>query len=57
MTCGPTASRRRALAARAQELGLATRDDLADLAAGWRAWAAAPNGWFAVLHGEILATP
>ena len=46
-----------ALAARAQELGLATPDDLADLAAGWRAWAAAPNGWFAVLHGEILATP
>jgi SAM-dependent methyltransferase len=46
-----------ALAARAQELGLATTTDLADLAAGWRAWAAAPNGWFAVLHGEILATP
>ena len=32
-------------------------DDLAELAAGWRAWAAAPNGWFAVLHGEVLATP
>jgi SAM-dependent methyltransferase len=46
-----------ALAARAQDLGLATADDLADLAAGWRAWAAAPNGWFAVLHGEVLATP
>ena len=46
-----------ALAARAQELGLATPDDLAELAAGWRAWAAAPNGWFAVLHGEIIATP
>jgi SAM-dependent methyltransferase len=46
-----------ALATRAQELQLATADDLADLADGWRAWAAAPNGWFAVLHGEILATP
>ena len=45
-----------ALAARA-ELGLATSDDLADLADGWHAWAAAPDGWFAVLHGEILATP
>jgi SAM-dependent methyltransferase len=46
-----------ALATRAQELGLATTDDLADLAAGWRAWVAAPDAWFAVLHGEILATP
>jgi SAM-dependent methyltransferase len=46
-----------ALATRAQELGLATSDDLAELAAGWRDWAAAPNGWFAVLHGEVLATP
>ena len=46
-----------ALATRVQELGLATADELADLAAGWRAWAAAPNGWFAVLHGEILARP
>ena len=46
-----------ALAARAQALGLATSDDLADLAAGWRHWAAAPDGWFAVIHGEVLATP
>ena len=46
-----------ALAARARELGLATTDELAELAAGWRDWAAAPNGWFAVLHGEVLATP
>jgi len=46
-----------ALAARAQELGLADADDLARLADGWRAWAATPDGWFALLHGEILATP
>jgi SAM-dependent methyltransferase len=45
-----------ALAARAQELRLASADDLAALAEGWRAWAAAPNAWFAMLHGEILAT-
>ena len=25
--------------------------------AAWRAWAATPDGWFAVLHGEVLATP
>ena len=27
------------------------------MAAAWRAWAATPDAWFAVLHGEILATP
>ena len=36
--------------------GLAGRDDLDAFAAGWRRWAASPDGWFAVLHGEILAT-
>jgi SAM-dependent methyltransferase len=41
---------------RAIELGLATRDDLEDCAAGWRAWSADPDAWFAVLHGEVLAT-
>ncbi len=46
-----------ALGTRAVELGLATPDDLTVMADGWRAWAAAPDGWFAVLHGEILATP
>lgn len=30
-------------------------DDLQRLADGWRAWAAADDGWFSVLHGEILA--
>ena len=46
-----------ALGDRAVELGLATRGDLDEMAAAWRAWAAAPDGWFAVLHGEVLATP
>ena len=41
----------------AVERGLATRADLDDLAAGWRAWAAHDDAWFAVLHGELLATP
>ena len=36
--------------------GLADGDDLAEFAAGWRRWAASPDGWFAVPHGEILAT-
>lgn len=34
--------------------GLATAPALDDIADAWRAWAAAPNGWFALLHGELL---
>ena len=34
--------------------GHATSEDLARIADGWRAWAADPDAWFAVLHGEIL---
>lgn len=35
--------------------GAATEGDLRRVAAGWRRWADAADGWFAVLHGEILA--
>jgi SAM-dependent methyltransferase len=35
--------------------GLATADELAAIAAGWRRWTVEPDGWFAVLHGELLA--
>jgi SAM-dependent methyltransferase len=45
------------LSARVKELGLADQAELDDLAEGWRAWGAHPDGWFAVVHGEILATP
>ena len=38
------------------EHGLATPEDLASFGAGWRRWAASPDGWFAVLHGEVLCT-
>jgi hypothetical protein len=27
---------------------------LREIADGWRRWAAHPDGWCAVLHGEIL---
>ncbi len=37
--------------------GIAGRAELGAFAAAWRAWAASPDGWFAVLHGEVLATP
>jgi len=40
----------------AVERGLASRDDLARIAAGWRRWGANPDAWFGMLHGEILAT-
>jgi SAM-dependent methyltransferase len=35
--------------------GLATESDLRRLADGWRRWAADPDGWFLVPHGEIVA--
>ncbi|MPZ63203.1 MAG: methyltransferase domain-containing protein [Propionibacteriales bacterium] len=42
------------LADQARSMGLATDSDLARMAEAWRTWAAAPDGWFGVLHGEIL---
>ena len=36
--------------------GIADRNDLEAFGAAWRQWAESPDGWFAVLHGEILAT-
>jgi SAM-dependent methyltransferase len=33
----------------------ATSLDLQRIAAGWRTWGDAPDAWFAILHGEILA--
>ncbi len=35
--------------------GIADRADLDAFGAAWRRWAASPDGWFAMLHGEILA--
>jgi len=43
-----------ALADQAVALGLATTDDLAAMADGWRRWAAADDGWFVVVNGEII---
>ncbi|RKN51213.1 class I SAM-dependent methyltransferase [Micromonospora endolithica] len=37
--------------------GAATREDLRRVSDGWREWAAAPDAWFAVPHGEILCRP
>ena len=40
---------------RAVELGLTSAAELEEMAAAWREWAAAPDGWYVVVHGEILA--
>jgi len=36
--------------------GRALPEELAAMEDGWRAWASAEDGWFAVLHGEIICT-
>lgn len=35
--------------------GVATQAELESVADAWRAWAADDDGWFAVIHGEVLA--
>jgi SAM-dependent methyltransferase len=41
-------------AAQASEQGVDS-ERLALIAGGWRAWGEAPDAWFAILHGELLA--
>jgi hypothetical protein len=36
--------------------GHSTAPELEDVAAAWRAWAADPDGWISVPHGELLVT-
>jgi hypothetical protein len=43
-------------ARQAVEGGFADSAELAELSAGWRWWGDQPDAWFAVLHGELLAT-
>ena len=45
------------MASQAVAAGLATHDELADIATGWREWARRADAWFCVVSGEILATP
>ena len=37
--------------------GLATSAQLEEISAAWRAWAAAPDGWLAIPHGEVICRP
>ncbi len=43
-----------ALARQLIDSGMATTAELTEISSAWRAWAAAPNGWLAIPHGEIL---
>jgi SAM-dependent methyltransferase len=44
------------LAGQLEAHGIADRAEREAFGEGWRRWAASPDGWFAVLHGEIVAT-
>ncbi len=46
-----------AIAEQAEREHFATRAELDTMAAAWRSWAADPDAWFAVLHGEIVCRP
>lgn len=39
----------------AVDFGVTDREGLERIAAGWRAWADAADGWFLMPHGEIVA--
>jgi len=45
---------RSAIAKQAVREGRATEFELDAIADAWREWAAADDGWFAVLHGELI---
>jgi 2-polyprenyl-3-methyl-5-hydroxy-6-metoxy-1,4-benzoquinol methylase len=46
-----------AIAGQAVEGGHADADELRAISAAWREWAEQPDGWFAILHGEIVCAP
>ncbi|GIG70676.1 methyltransferase domain-containing protein [Phytomonospora endophytica] len=43
------------VARHAVEQGRATEEDLRRMSAAWLAWSRAADGWFVVVHGEVLA--
>ena len=42
------------IAKQAVDQGVATEGDLQEMSAAWRQWADSDDGWFAVLHGEVI---
>lgn len=47
-------ARASSFARQAVDRGLATADELAQLAAAWQRWGASDRGWLAIVHGEII---
>jgi ubiquinone/menaquinone biosynthesis C-methylase UbiE len=45
-----------AVAEQLLEHGIASREDLASFAAAYRRWAESPDGWWAILHSEVVCT-
>lgn len=43
-----------AMAAQVLSGGMASEADLERISTGWRRWVEAPDGWFSVLHGEVV---
>jgi hypothetical protein len=43
-----------AFAGQAVEYGLATAEELVEIAAAWVRWSQADDGWLGMLHGELL---
>ena len=42
------------IADQAVQSGLANVDDLARMSQAWQEWSEARDGWFAIMHGEIV---
>jgi SAM-dependent methyltransferase len=46
-----------AITRQAVEGGHADEAELRDISAAWRAWAGQDDGWFAIIHGEVICRP
>ena len=46
-----------AITAQAVDGGHADEAELREISAAWRAWAEQDDGWFAIIHGEVLCRP
>jgi hypothetical protein len=42
------------IASQAVDGGHADTDELRSISAAWREWAEHPDGWFVIVHGEIV---
>jgi SAM-dependent methyltransferase len=46
-----------AITAQAVDGGHADEAELREISAAWRAWAEQDDGWFTIIHGEVLCRP